>query len=87
MKKLETIHNGTLYEGFRLYEGEADRKHPRDFMAQRRYGVTIAICSEVTKTHSVWVVMDNEHTIRNFTNFLSLVFPKVTYTRYLRSRT
>ena len=75
------------YEGFRPYEGESDIVNIRKLFGPKRYALCVAICSENKTNHHIFVVIDTNHHITIFQNFLAEHMPNVKYTRYLRSRT
>lgn len=80
-------YQGVTHEGFRPYEGESDFVNIRQLNSRKRYALVIAICSASKTEHTVWTVIDTEHHLRAFLNFMNEHHPKVNYIRYLRSRT
>ena len=95
MTPISFVHDGTLYEGFRPYQGEVDTVNIRKLHGPRRYALVIVIASSPgpiavgnqNSPHTVWTVIDTNIHIEQFNAFLRTHYPTVQYIRYLRSRT
>ena len=79
-------YNGTLFEGFRPYEGETDVVNISK-LSRPHYALITALCSVNKTDHSIWTVVDTKHFTTSFDLFITNYFPSITFIRYLRSRT